>query len=27
SKRSMIATAVFMFAGMLTVYIIRHVLG
>ncbi|MGB9037227.1 MAG: YeeE/YedE thiosulfate transporter family protein [Acinetobacter calcoaceticus] len=25
SKRSMIATAVFMFAGMLTVYIIRHV--
>lgn len=26
SKRSMIATAVFMFAGMLTVYIIRHVL-
>ncbi|OCZ57420.1 YeeE/YedE family protein [Acinetobacter seifertii] len=27
SKRSMIATAVFMFAGMLTVYIVRHVLG
>ncbi len=27
SKRSMIATAVFMFAGMLTVYIIRHVMG
>ncbi|MDC5291453.1 YeeE/YedE family protein [Acinetobacter baumannii] len=27
SKRSIIATAVFMFAGMLTVYIIRHVLG
>ncbi|MDC4264614.1 YeeE/YedE family protein [Acinetobacter baumannii] len=27
SKRSMIATAVFMFAGMLTVYVIRHVLG
>ncbi|WP_375038250.1 YeeE/YedE family protein [Acinetobacter sp. RW6] len=27
SKRSMIATAVFMFAGMLMVYIIRHVLG
>jgi len=26
SKRSMIATAVFMFAGMLTVYIIHHVL-
>ncbi|WP_445407507.1 YeeE/YedE family protein [Acinetobacter seifertii] len=26
SKRSMIATAVFMFAGMLTVYIVRHVL-
>ncbi|MDB9677764.1 YeeE/YedE family protein, partial [Acinetobacter baumannii] len=25
--RSIIATAVFMFAGMLTVYIIRHVLG
>ncbi|MCX3004212.1 YeeE/YedE family protein [Acinetobacter baumannii] len=27
SKRSIIATAIFMFAGMLTVYIIRHVLG
>ncbi|HEE6388467.1 YeeE/YedE thiosulfate transporter family protein [Acinetobacter baumannii] len=27
SKRSIIATAVFMFAGMLTVYIIHHVLG
>jgi len=27
SKRSMIATGVFMFAGMLTVYIVRHVLG
>ncbi|MDN8301460.1 YeeE/YedE family protein [Acinetobacter baumannii] len=27
SKRSIIATAVFMFTGMLTVYIIRHVLG
>ncbi|BFM71949.1 transporter component [Acinetobacter baumannii] len=27
SKRSIIATAVFMFAGMLTVYVIRHVLG
>ncbi|QXB46516.1 YeeE/YedE family protein [Acinetobacter seifertii] len=27
SKRSMIATAVFMFGGMLTVYIVRHVLG
>nr|WP_254617485.1 YeeE/YedE thiosulfate transporter family protein [Acinetobacter seifertii] len=27
SKRSMIATAVFMFAGMLTVYIVRHVVG
>ncbi|MDC4503610.1 YeeE/YedE family protein [Acinetobacter baumannii] len=27
SKRSIIATAVFMFAGLLTVYIIRHVLG
>ncbi|MBJ9424625.1 YeeE/YedE family protein [Acinetobacter seifertii] len=27
SKRSMIATAIFMFAGMLTVYIVRHVLG
>ena len=27
SKRSITATAVFMFAGMLTVYIIRHVLG
>ncbi|MDQ9035855.1 YeeE/YedE thiosulfate transporter family protein [Acinetobacter seifertii] len=27
SKRSMIATAVFMFAGMLTVYIVHHVLG
>ncbi|MDO7188283.1 YeeE/YedE family protein [Acinetobacter baumannii] len=27
SKRSIIATAVFMFAGMLTVFIIRHVLG
>lgn len=27
SKRSMIATVVFMFAGMLTVYFIRHVLG
>ncbi|QNX89101.1 YeeE/YedE family protein [Acinetobacter seifertii] len=27
SKRSMIATAVFMFTGMLTVYIVRHVLG
>lgn len=27
SKRSMIATAVFMFAGMLTIYIVRHVLG
>ncbi|MEQ1136253.1 YeeE/YedE family protein [Acinetobacter seifertii] len=27
SKRSMIATGVFMFAGMVTVYIVRHVLG
>ncbi|MDC4670793.1 YeeE/YedE family protein [Acinetobacter baumannii] len=27
SKRSIIATAVFMFAGMLTVYVIHHVLG
>lgn len=27
SKRSMIATAIFMFAGMLTVYVIRHILG
>ncbi|MFW6402824.1 YeeE/YedE family protein [Acinetobacter baumannii] len=27
SKRSIIAIAVFMFAGMLTVYVIRHVLG
>jgi len=27
SKRSMVATATFMFAGMLTVYVIRHVLG
>lgn len=27
SKRSIIATTVFMFAGMLTVYVIRHVLG
>lgn len=27
SKRSIIATAIFMFAGMLTVYVIRHVLG
>ncbi|NDX01555.1 YeeE/YedE family protein [Acinetobacter baumannii] len=27
SKRSIIATVVFMFAGMLTVYVIRHVLG
>ncbi|MCT9462027.1 YeeE/YedE family protein [Acinetobacter baumannii] len=27
SKRSMIATAIFMSAGMLTVYVIRHVLG
>ncbi|HGP3326742.1 YeeE/YedE family protein [Acinetobacter baumannii] len=27
SKRSIIATAIFMFAGMLTVYVIRHMLG